>query len=592
MANTIPVTQKPIPARVNKDAYVLGIQDNGNGQQALYRMPLNEIRGNGANDLFIIPALIEEYGVNLAFKNFAEANADYDTLTNICLRFFTAAARAETRKFTSQFYKFATSQSAIGEKLDDNEDLVCTPSTIATAGTDNYAGIPLFACFDVNYTIDSTSLEPVIHAVKGVYGTFSATPTTSLVGVMQMTGWVRRSSTETTKKVEYVANEASGFMPLPEAVRASDNSVRPFVIHAKYAAGYNASAILSSVSGVQPATSRSGSQGSSSISHDGQIALWREWGSQYGGSALCDIAFLQLMLEIKYAVLGSAQVMSGCRDYYQALTVEAAEDGVTRVLLSASNAAKLVIGSSVSVGTSNDRANANCYGICDIVTISSITDVEVGGVAYKAVNLNTSTAFNVSAGAYIVTHPWRTGATDTVPGNDGSPTNNTSGKEPYKLQGIEVQLGMYEVPGDTTLNETATSGDVPGKYSIYTNRRAANVRSGGSGVDPVLVGTITKSGSAGWKYVAELNWNENDQEAYLAAQTFGAASSTGYRAAMYIDAEATAGWREWLAFGHLNSGGGGGLVCANLDRGLGLASWSIGARACGTGGNRGEFTPA
>lgn len=592
MANTIPVTEKPIPSKVNKDAYVLGIQDNGSGQQALYRMPLNEIRGNGANDLFIIPALIEQYGVKLAFRDFAEANAEYDTLTNICLRFFTAAAKAETRKFTSQFYKFATSQSTLGEKLDDNAELVCTPSTRATAGTDNYATIPLFACFDVNYTIDSTTLEPVIHAIKDVYGTFTATPTTSLVGVMQMTGWVRRSSTETTKKVEYVANEETGFKPLPEAVRASDNTVRPFVIHAKYAAGYNASDVLSSVSGVQPATYRSGSQGSTSISHDGQIAKWREWGSQYGGSALCDIAFLQLMLEIKYAVLGSAQKMSGCRDYYLGLTVAAAEDGVTRVLLSSTDAAKLVVGSCVSVGTENDRAKATCYSICDIVPILSIEDVEVEGVAYKAVNLDTETTFNVPAGAYVVTQPWRTGATDDVPGNDGSPFNNTSGKEPYKLQGIEVQLGMYEVPGDTTLNETATADDVPGVYKIYTNRLAANVRSGGSGVDPVQVGTITKNGSAAWKYVAELNWDANDQEAYLAAQAYGAASTTGYRGAHYLDAEATTGWREWLAFGRLADGGCCGLVCAGLNVGLGYANWNICARACGTGGNRGEFTPA
>lgn len=40
MANTIPVTQKPVPSSVSKDAYVLGIQDNGNGQQALYRLTL------------------------------------------------------------------------------------------------------------------------------------------------------------------------------------------------------------------------------------------------------------------------------------------------------------------------------------------------------------------------------------------------------------------------------------------------------------------------------------------------------------------------------------------------------------------------
>ena len=92
MANTIPVTQKPVPSSVSKDAYVLGIQDNGSGQQALYRLPINDVRGNGANDLFIIPSLITQLGVANALKAFVEANADYDSLTNICNRFFTAAA--------------------------------------------------------------------------------------------------------------------------------------------------------------------------------------------------------------------------------------------------------------------------------------------------------------------------------------------------------------------------------------------------------------------------------------------------------------------------------------------------------------------
>lgn len=330
MANTIPVTQKPVPSSVSKDAYVLGIQDNGSGQQALYRLPINDVRGNGANDLFIIPSLITQLGVKNALKAFVEANADYDSLTNICNRFFTAAAKSVTGTYTSQFYKYESSNTPIGEKQDANAELTCTPSTKAAAGTDDYATLPLFACFDVNYTIDGTTLEPVILAIKGIYGSFSSAPAASLVGVMQMTGWVRRTSTDTTKKVEYRATEETGFKPLPEAVRAADNTVRAFVIHAKYAAGYNSEGKLSSVSGVQPATQRSGSTGSTSISHNGQIAKWREWGNQYCGSSLCDVAFIQLMLEIKYATLGSAQVMTGCRSYSTTYTAAAAETEIGR----------------------------------------------------------------------------------------------------------------------------------------------------------------------------------------------------------------------------------------------------------------------
>lgn len=587
MANTIPVTQKPVPSSVSKDAYVLGIQDNGSGQQALYRLPINDVRGNGANDLFIIPSLITQFGVKNALKAFVEANVDYDSLTNICNRFFNAAAKSVSGTYTSQFYKFTSSNSTIGEKQDANAELTCTPSTKAAPGTDDYAELPLFACFDVNYTIDGTTLEPTIVAIKDIYGGFSAAPASSLVGVMQMTGWVRRTSTETTKKVEYRATEAAGFEPLPEAVRASDNTIRAFVVHAKYAAGYNSAGVLSSVSGVQPATLRSGSTGSTSISHDGQIAKWREWGAQYCGSSLCDISFVQLMLEIKYAVLGSVQVMAGCRSYYTSYKAAVAENGVTRVLLTAANAAFFVVGSCVSLGTANDRAKATAYDVCDITKIVSIEDVTVGDVAYKAINLETEITFNTTVDTYIIPQPWRTGSTDDVPGNDGSPTSNTSGKDPFKIQGIELMLGMYEVPADVTLNQDAE------QYTVYANRKAADIASGGSGTNPVTLGNIPKDTKANWDYVAELNWDANSQESYMLGKTFGASSSTAYRAAYYRNgADTTSGWREWLAFGYLNNGGFSGFACAYLNSGLGNANWHIGARACGSSGNRGEFTPA
>ena len=538
-------------------------------------------------DALLIPLLIGTQGMKKAMRQYLSIHPDGD-ITKSVERFFQAAAGTIGETYTSRFYKYSSNTSTEGVKLDDNAGLTCTPSTIATAGTDDYANLPLFACFDCNYTIDANTLEPVIHAIKDVYGEFTSTPTDSFVGVLQMTGWVRRTSGETTKTVEYKAQKADGFEPLPEAVRALDNTVRSFVIHAKYAAGYNSAGLLSSVSGVQPATLRTGSAGSTSISHNGQIAKWREWGSQYCGSSLCDIAFVQLMLEIKYAVLGSAQVMQGCRTYstdtYQAAV---SETGVTRVLLTAANAAYFVVGSCVSLGSGNNRAAAACYDICDISKITSVEDVTVDDVAYKAINLDTETTFDTSAGAtYIIPQPWATGSTDEVPGNDGSPYSNTSGKEPCKIQGIELMLGMSEVPADTTLYEDAE------KYTVYLNRKASDIASGNSGTNPVTVGTIQKETDAGWKSIAELNWDANDQEAYMLAQEVGGSPTTGYCARVYLDAAATIGWREWPAFCGLTGGSSGGFACAGLYAGIGTVGWDSGARACGTGGNRGGFTSA
>ena len=588
MANTVSVVEKPIPEKVSKEAYVLGIQDDGSGKQALYRLPLNEVRANGANDLFIIPALIEQYGTKQAFTVFVNANAEYDSLTNLADRFFKAAASAVTQTYTSQFYRYNTSNSSLGTKMADNEGLVCTPSTIATAGQDDYADLPLFACFDVNYTIDANSLEPVIHAIKGVYGAFTAQPVDSFVGVMQMTGYVRRSGDETTKTVEYKAQYAEGFMPLPEAVRASDNGVRGFVIHAKYAAGYDANGLLSSVSGVQPATYRPGSAGSVSISHDGQIALWRARGNQYAGSSMCDGAFMQLMLEIKYANLGSNAIMKGCQAYSTSYAAAVSESGVNRIVLTASQAAYYIVGSRVSLGTGTDRAKATCYDVHDIATVASIEDVTIDGTAYKAVVLATEALFNTEAGVtYITPQPWLTGSTDSVQGNDGSPYSNTNGKEPFKIQGIEVLLGMYEVYADITTYEDAEVG-----YTVYADRKAAEIVKGKAGANAVTLGIIPKEEAAAWKYNAELNWDANNQESYMIPTQFNGTSTTGYRSASYRDALDTVGWREWLAFGGLYNGGNCGLAYASLSNALGNAYWYVGARPCGSGANRGEFTPA
>lgn len=531
----------------------------------------------------LVPLMISAYGMRKAFSIYVKNNIEKATLTELTEQFFKSAATTVNETYTSQFYLFDVSNTSDGTKLADNAGLVCEPSTNTAANRDDYADLPLFACFDVNYTIDETTLEPVIHEIKGITDGFTSSPTDSFVGVLQMTGWVRRTVTDTQKTVEYRAQKATGYKPLPEAVRASDNSVRPYVIHAKYAAGYNSSGKLSSVSGVQPATYRPGSTGSTSISFNGQIAKWREWGNQYCGSSLCDIAFIQLMLEIKYATLGSAQVMAGCRGYSTAYTAAAAETGVTRVLLTAAQGAYFVVGSCVSLGSTNNRAKATTYDVCDITKILSIEDVTVGGTAYKAVNLDTETPFNTTTATYIVAHPWQTGSTDDVLGNDGSPTNNTSGKEPCKIQGIEVMVGAYEVPGDTTLYEDAE------KYTVYLNRKAADIKTGNSGTNPVTIGTIAKITAATRRYIAELNWDANNQEAYMLAQTFAGSSTTGYRAAVYRDGAASTGWREWQAFGGLDVRDVSGFACASLNLDLGSVYWVIAVRACGSGGNRGEY---
>lgn len=541
-----------------------------------------------ANDVFNVPYLIGEYGTRAAFRQFAQANAPLDGLTNTTLRFFAAASASVTDTYTSQFYKYTANSTPNGVKKDANANLVCEPSTAAEAGRDDYKDLPLFACFDCNYTIDADTLEPVIHSIKDVYGAYSSAPSDSLVGVIQMTGWVKRTTDSTTKTVEYTAyRKDTGFKPLPEAVRASNNSIRPYVIHAKYAAGYNSLGKLSSVSGVQPATKREGSAGSTAISHDSQIAKWQEWGSQYGGSSICDVAFCQLMLEIKYACLASSNIMAGCSNFGVAYTAAATETGVKRVILTQDQADAFPIGCSVSAGSGSARNESSCYNVCDITKVTAKENVTVNGTGLVALILDASRDFNVLAGeTYVVSQPWQTGATDEVRGNDGSPYNNQSGKEPCKIQGIELMLGVSEALGDTTFIGSS------GTNTFYCTRLAANARSESIGVSACQIGTMSRSGSSGWRYIRELNWTANDMESYMIPKSTSTSASLGYCSAAYLQAQSTSSQNTmaWIAYGHYASDGYAGIACANLVNTASNSSTLFACRACGTAGNRGNYS--
>lgn len=531
------------------------------------------------NEIYIT-ALLLNHTMPDALRIYVDTMEDSAPLTQLTETFFAVAAKNTSETYISEFYLYSTSPSPVGSKKGENANLVCEPSTMATAGRDDYADLPLFACFDCNYTIDADTKEPVIHAIKDIYGEFSSAPVDSFVGVLQMTGWVRRTQDGTTKTVEYAAyRKEAGFKPLPEAVRARDNSVRPFVIHAKYAAGWNSQGKLSSVSGVMPMTGRPASVGGGNTSPSGQQTQWRRWGNQYTGSGICDQAFLQTMLEIKYANLGSPGIMAGCCTSTSNKTAAVSETGVRRILLTPEQASEYVVGSSVSLGSSQDRASTACYDVCGITRVAAVTSVTVNGVEYGAVELDASSPFDTVAGAtYIIVHPWYTGATDEVKGNDGSPYDNLSGREPFKLQGIEVMNGTNEAAADTSA------------YLRSNNTTQIRVRRLAEG-SYTIIGTVPNGGAAtGWQYISELNWAENDPETYLCYTSSGATETTGYCSKWYQSKRNSAGERLYGMYPSRGYGAGSGLCTVKLVNEMTLSDYTYSCRACGTAGNRGKYT--
>ena len=275
--------------------------------------------------------------------------------------------------------------------------------------------------------------------------------------------------------------------------------------------------------------------------------------------------------------------MNGCNAYDLSFNLAVAETGVKRALVTPAQGGRFVIGSCVSIGSSGARTQTACYNVMDIAPIKSIETVEIDGVQYSALNFDTENTFDTTTALFVTTQPWRTGATDDVQGNDGSPINNNSDKEPFKLQGIEVMTGVTECTGSETASQTADG------YTLYSNRKSSDIVLSAIGTNPVTLGQVTKVDTALWRYIAELNW-QDDPEKYLVSTQYNASSTTGYKGGVYTEANTlTVDLREILLFGNLGNGSVAGLSCLRLNYGLGTANWNIGGRACGSSGNRGEF---
>lgn len=209
-----------------------------------------------------------------------------------------------------------------------------------------------------------------------------------MIGVMQQGGWVRYYDAGSSFGYEYADERVSSeFYPLEATVKASDNSVRSFMIHAKYAAGYGADGKLGSLSGAACAIR--------TISHNSQISMWKQRGAQYCGKSYADGGFVDLMFWLKYGDKANASKMQGCRSYAYTYAITVAQTDAKSVILKKTDAANLVVGSAIDVGDGSDRSNAASYAVAAsavILSIEAYDDNKDYPAIIKAAGLNGFTA--------------------------------------------------------------------------------------------------------------------------------------------------------------------------------------------------------
>lgn len=494
------------------------------------------------------------------------------------------ALRRNGKVFTTKIYKWETSTSPVGVKMNANENMVAEPSVGRTEGRDDYAQYGLFHHFTCNFSVDENGFNHV-DALEGQIG-FTKYGKVQ-VGEVTMSAWF--GIEDTTEAVLYHYSDSQTELtpyPMKESINP-DGTISPFMIHAKYAAG-DIDGVPYSSKGLAPANGCQATQARNPVSYTGMITYMHKLGGHYCGTTSWDLFYRQLMMIIKYATTHSQSIMAGCTSYSNQNQNLVEETGVMRVVLTKAQAAGYVIGSYVSIGdvgsnTNKDRYYSYMHNKAYSVKVTKIEDVDDSNAA---VYVDAPEAFDTTLTTWITTMPWHSGATDEVAGSDGSPNNNTNGKDPYKIQGIETCIGAYEVLGNVVM-DIVTGPDGNPARDVYVCEDASTLSSNIATVRANYKKAIAQVAytAASWKYITEETTDPN--LGIMIPTKVGGGSTTGFADAMYTDA-GTSGQREWLALGSLNSGADAGLWILSANVGWSTAYWYI-VSGVSPNGTRGEW---
>lgn len=494
------------------------------------------------------------------------------------------ALRRNGKVFTTKIYKWETSTSPVGVKMNANENMVAEPSVGRTEGRDDYAQYGLFHHFTCNFSVDENGFNHV-DALEGQIG-FTKYGKVQ-VGEVTMSAWF--GIEDTTEAVLYHYSDSQTELtpyPMKESINP-DGTISPFMIHAKYAAG-DIDGVPYSSKGLAPANGCQATQARNPVSYTGMITYMHKLGGHYCGTTSWDLFYRQLMMIIKYATTHSQSIMAGCTSYSNQNQNLVEETGVMRVVLTKAQAAGYVIGSYVSIGdvgsnTNRDRYFSYIHNKAYSVKVTKIEDVDDSNAA---VYVDAPEAFDTTLTTWITTMPWHSGATDEVAGSDGSPNSNTNGKDPYKIQGIETCIGAYEVLGNVVM-DIVTGADGNPARDVYVCEDASTLSSNIATVRANYKKAIAQVAytAASWKYITEETTDPN--LGIMIPTKVGGGSTTGFADGLYTDT-GTSGQREWRALGSLDLGAHAGLWILSASNGWSSTYWTI-VSGVSPNGTRGEW---
>lgn len=371
-----------------------------------------------------------------------------------------------------------------------------------------------------------------------------------------------------------------GYVPMAGDV-APDGTHRLLTWHPAFYGGKNSAGGMTSGAGLLPMPWTSA---------NAALPLARKLTAYDGLWCDCDTQFALMAWRLRHWTLSNSGQLEGCTYYNYQYTLAAAETGVKRVLLTKAQGTNLLVGSCVCLGergsnTNNDRNQAYNHDVFNIAKILSVETVTVNDTEYAAVNLELDSTIDTTTTMLVSTMPWPNGTTEALPGHsDGCLGSLTNGKYPYRIAGMEMQIGSYCEELDP-LWQASLVDDDHWHYDVYSCRDSEKL-AGSITANYQKVGEfdLPNANKWSWNFIRALN--KMAAEAQIPTK-FGGSTSTYVKAAFGSPGGAGvyAPWR----FGNLTGGGNCGLPCAYGYCGPGASFWYGVPRLAGSGKKRGEW---
>ena len=268
------------------------------------------------------------------------AALEYDQTTGTYTR---SSIKAFVRKYRDAKvygYRQYKSTEIDLDKLIANKDIVVPiPGTSEVPADDDYIERGPFFWYNVNGKVDSDGnldVTAVEYDAK-----FSLTDPDGDVATLTPTLYYHVEETDDYIDTYICDSPLAGFEVQPGG-KAPGGKVRPFMLHAKYAASQDASGRVRSVSGAKPLLS---------ASHNSLITLCDNANTGYSAYNVADDWYIKTMFMLKYASKNSQAKFNGCTGYSYQYKASVAESDTNRVIIAKASANNLVVGSCCSLGT-------------------------------------------------------------------------------------------------------------------------------------------------------------------------------------------------------------------------------------------------